>query len=93
MLFVMSLIVNIGMWLERFIIVITSLHADFMPSSWDMYKPTFWDILLYVGTIGFFLTGMVLFVRLLPAIPIAEMKHLLHQKMHGHAPKSEEVKA
>lgn len=92
-LFVMSLIVNIGMWLERFIIVITSLHADFMPSSWDMYTPTFWDILLYVGTIGFFLTGMVLFVRLLPAIPIAEMKHLLHQKMHGHAHEPEEAKA
>ncbi|MER3466358.1 MAG: hydrogenase [Armatimonadota bacterium] len=92
-LFAMSLIVNIGMWLERFIIVVTSLHADFMPSSWDMYTPTFWDILTYVGTIGFFLTGMVLFVRLLPAIPIAEMKHLLHQKMHGHSHEPEEAKA
>jgi molybdopterin-containing oxidoreductase family membrane subunit len=84
-LFVMSLIVNIGMWLERFIIVVTSLHADFMPSSWDMYTPTIWDTLLYVGTMGFFLFGMVLFVRLLPTIPIAEMKHLLHEKLHHKA--------
>ncbi len=81
-LFVISLIVNIGMWLERFIIVITSLHRDFMTSAWDSYTPTFWDYLLYIGTIGFFVFGMVLFARFLPMIPMSEIKHLLHHRFH-----------
>lgn len=78
-LWVIALIVNIGMWLERFIIVITSLHRDFMSSSWGMYTPTIWDVLTYVGTFGLFLTGMFLFIRFAPMIPMAEMRHLLHQ--------------
>jgi molybdopterin-containing oxidoreductase family membrane subunit len=88
-LFVMSLIINLGMWLERFIIVVTSLHRDFLPSSWDMYHPTKWDILTYVGTIGFFFVAMLIFVRILPAISIFEMRELVHKKKHdgkgGHA--------
>ena len=65
LLFFVSIVVNIGMWLERFIIVITSLARDFLPSSWGMYYPTQWDWAVYVGTLGFFLVLMILFVRVL----------------------------
>jgi molybdopterin-containing oxidoreductase family membrane subunit len=73
-LFVVSLVVSVGMWLERFIIIVTSLHRDFLPSSWDMYHGTKWDIMTYVGTIGLFLTLFFLFIRFLPAISIFEMR-------------------
>jgi len=76
-LFVISLIVNIGMWLERFVIVVTSLHRDFIPSSWGMYYPTRWDIATYLGTIGLFLTLFYLFIRFLPMISIFEMRGLV----------------
>ena len=76
-LFVIAIIVNIGMWLERFIIVITSLHRDFLPSSWGMYWPTAWDISTFVGTMGLFLALLFLFVRFLPMIAIFEMRTLL----------------
>ena len=76
-LFVIAIIVNIGMWLERFVIVVTSLHRDFLPSSWGMYSPTFWDWGTYLGTIGMFLTLLFLFVRFLPMISIAEMRAIL----------------
>jgi molybdopterin-containing oxidoreductase family membrane subunit len=77
MLFLMALVVNTGMWLERFVIVVTSLHRDFLPSSWGMYHPTRWDWATYLGTIGLFLTLMFLFVRFLPVIAIAEMRALV----------------
>ncbi len=73
-----SIVVNIGMWLERFIIVITSLARDFLPSSWGMYYPTQWDWAVYVGTLGFFLVLMILFVRVLPSISIFEVREVLH---------------
>ena len=73
-LFAVSLVVSVGMWLERFIIIVTSLHRDFLPSSWDMYHGTKWDIMTYVGTIGLFLTLFFLFIRFLPAISIFEMR-------------------
>ncbi|HTY00736.1 MAG TPA: NrfD/PsrC family molybdoenzyme membrane anchor subunit [Bacteroidota bacterium] len=76
-LFVISIIVNIGMWLERFVIVVTSLHRDFLPSSWGMYYPTIWDWATFLGTIGVFLALMFLFVRLLPMISIFEIRQLL----------------
>ncbi len=79
-LFVIALVVNIGMWLERFVIVVTSLHRDFLPSSWGMYMPTFWDISTFVGTIGLFLFLMFLFIRFLPVISIAEMRTLVTDK-------------
>jgi Ni/Fe-hydrogenase subunit HybB-like protein len=69
--------VNVGMWLERFVIVVTSLHRDFMPSSWGMYYPTVWDWATYVGTIGLFLSLMFLFIRFLPMISIFEMRMIL----------------
>ncbi len=76
-LWMISIVVNIGMWLERFVIVITSLHRDFLPSSWGMYWPTIWDWAVFVGTIGLFLTMIFLFVRVLPMITIFELRLLL----------------
>ena len=76
-LFVLAIIVNIGMWLERFIIVVTSLHRDFLPSAWGNYSPTIWDVSTFAGTIGLFLTLLFLFVRFLPMISIFEMRTLL----------------
>jgi molybdopterin-containing oxidoreductase family membrane subunit len=76
-LFAISIVVNIGMWLERFIIIVTSLHRDFLPSSWGRYEPTFWDWSTYVGTIGLFLMLLFLFVRFLPMISIFEMRTLV----------------
>jgi molybdopterin-containing oxidoreductase family membrane subunit len=76
-LFIMALIVSVGMWLERFVIIVTSLHRDFLPSSWDMYYPTFWDFSTFFGTIGLFVTLMFLFVRVLPMISIFEMRTLV----------------
>lgn len=78
LLFVIAIIVNIGMWLERFIIIVTSLTRDFLPSSWDLYIPTVWDVTLFFGTIGLFLTMLFLFLRVLPAISIFEVRELLH---------------
>jgi molybdopterin-containing oxidoreductase family membrane subunit len=74
---VISFIISIGMWLERFVIIVMSLHRDFIPGAWGMYAPTFWDIAMYTGTIGFFLLLMLLFIRTLPVISIFEMRELL----------------
>jgi Ni/Fe-hydrogenase subunit HybB-like protein len=79
-LFVIALIVNIGMWLERYIIVVTSLHRDFLPSSWDMYAGTIWDWATFLGTIGLFLALLFLFIRVLPMISIYEMRELVQQE-------------
>jgi molybdopterin-containing oxidoreductase family membrane subunit len=76
-LFFISLVILVGMWLERFIIVVVSLHRDFLNSSWGMYYPTRWDYMTYFGTIGMFLAAMFLFLRFLPAISIFEMRTLL----------------
>jgi molybdopterin-containing oxidoreductase family membrane subunit len=78
-LFAVSLVVLTGMWLERYVIVITSLHRDFLPSSWGMYAPTGWDWAIYVGTIGLFFSLLFLFIRFLPMISISEMRTLLPQ--------------
>jgi len=76
-LFLISGVILMGMWLERFIIVVVSLHRDFLTSSWGMYYPTRWDWMTYIGTIGFFLACMFLFLRVLPMISIFEMRTLL----------------
>jgi Ni/Fe-hydrogenase subunit HybB-like protein len=76
-LFVIAIIVSIGMWLERFIIVVTSLHRDYLPSSWGMYWPTIWDWGLYLGTMGLFASLLFLFIRFMPMISIFEMRTLL----------------
>jgi len=77
LLFVLSLFVNVGMWLERFIIIVTSLHRDFLPSSWDMYAPTQWDFAMFTGTIGLFLSLFFLFIRFLPALAMFEMRTIV----------------
>ncbi len=76
-LFAIAMVVNIGMWLERFVIVVTSLHRDFLPSSWGIYYPTMWDWMTFVGTIGLFVMLMFLFIRVLPMISIFEMRTLI----------------
>jgi len=76
-LFCISLVVSVGMWLERFVIIVTSLHRDFLPSSWGMYAGTKFDWAAFVGTIGLFVTLLFLFVRFLPAISIFEMRTIL----------------
>jgi Ni/Fe-hydrogenase subunit HybB-like protein len=76
-LFIMALIVSVGMWLERFVIIVVSLHRDYIPSSWNMFYPTFWDFSTFFGTIGLFITLMFLFIRVLPMISIFEMRTLV----------------
>jgi len=76
-LFAIAMVVNLGMWLERFVIVVTSLHRDFLPSSWGMYYPTRWDFFTFFGTIGLFLFLVFLFIRFLPLISIFEMRTLV----------------
>src|SRR6201994_4470758 len=73
----LSIIINIGMWFERFVIIVTSLHRDFLPSSWAMFYPTWIDVSVFVGSIGVFFTLFLLFIRVLPSIAIAEVKLLL----------------
>ncbi|WP_028297486.1 NrfD/PsrC family molybdoenzyme membrane anchor subunit [Olivibacter sitiensis] len=75
---VLSIVVNIGMWFERFVIIVTSLHRDYLPSSWAMFYPTWTDVGIFVGSIGLFFTLFLLFLRVLPGIAIAEVKLLLN---------------
>jgi molybdopterin-containing oxidoreductase family membrane subunit len=79
LLFVLSLIVNVGMWMERFLIVVSSTHRDFLPSAWGMFYPTIWDWIHLLGSIALFVWLFLLFIRVLPAISIAEMRELVHE--------------
>ncbi|MCL2659515.1 MAG: polysulfide reductase NrfD [Acidobacteriaceae bacterium] len=78
-LFILSLIVNSGMWFERFVIVVTSLYREYLPSSWGTYEPTRWDYMIYVGSWGLFTLLFLLFVRFLPMIPMSEIRTMLPQ--------------
>lgn len=75
--FFISIVVNIGMWFERFVIIVTSLHRDYLPSSWTMFQPTFVDIGIFIGTIGFFFVLFLLYSRTFPVIAQAEVKTIL----------------
>src|SRR6478736_6091181 len=76
--FFMSVIVNIGMWFERFVIIVTSVYRDYLPSSWSTYySPTIWEIGFYLGTFGLFFTCFFLFAKFFPVIAVAEIKHIL----------------
>jgi hypothetical protein len=77
LLWIVSMFVNVGMWLERFVIIPTSLHRDFLPSSWGIYHGTIWDWATFIGTIGLFLTLLFLFIRFVPMISIFEMRTLV----------------
>ncbi|HEX6304681.1 MAG TPA: NrfD/PsrC family molybdoenzyme membrane anchor subunit [Anaerolineales bacterium] len=84
LLWIISILINVGMWIERFIIVVTSLSRDFLTSSWGNYLPTIWDWATFVGTIGLFFALIFLFIRLLPVISIFEMRELVaEQEEHG----------
>ncbi len=87
LLFILSLVVNTGMWLERFVIIVISLSRDFVPSSWGMYYPTRWDWATYIGTFGLFFTLFFLFIRFLPMISIVEVRSLVHEtnEEKGHS--------
>ncbi|PTY06942.1 hydrogenase [Opitutaceae bacterium EW11] len=80
LLWSVSILVNIGMWLERYVIVVTSLHRDFLPSSWGMFHGTFWDWSTLLGTFGLFGSLLFLFIRYLPAISLAEMRRMAAKK-------------
>ena len=85
LIFTASLLVNVGMWFERFVIVVTSLANDFLPSSWGMYEPTYVDVLTFLGSFGLFMTFFLLFIRYLPVLAIAELKAIMPEAdPHGH---------
>ena len=83
-LFVLSILVNVGMWFERFVIIVTSLHRDFLPSSWGMFYPTWVDLLQLMGSFGLFLTLFLLFVRFLPMVAMSEVKGVLPEADPHH---------
>jgi molybdopterin-containing oxidoreductase family membrane subunit len=76
-MFIISITTNIGMWFERFVIIVTSLYRDFLPSSWGTYRATKWDYMTFIGTMGLFTTLFLLFVRFLPMIPMNEIRMIL----------------
>jgi molybdopterin-containing oxidoreductase family membrane subunit len=86
-----AILINVGMWLERFIIIVQSLTIDFLPSSWHLYAPTIWDIATFVGTLGLFFAMFYIFVRLLPSISIFEMRELVTE--HRELPEPQPVPA
>src|ERR1700710_1354830 len=87
-MFIMSLIINTGMWFERFVIVVTSLYRDFLPSSWGTYRATRWDYGTFIGTLGLFTFLFFLFIRFLPMIPMSELRVLLPQSKVKHLPEA-----
>ena len=82
-MFIVSIFVNIGMWYERFVITVTSLHRDFLPSSWGMWHPTIYDIGAIAGSFGMFFFIFLIYIRTLPAISIAEIKPILNVGKDG----------
>ena len=89
-LFIASIFVNIGMWFERFVIVVTSLSADFLPSSWDYYSPTIWDIAAFAGSFGLFFFMFCLFLRYLPMVAVSEVKAVLPEANPHYHPSIED---
>lgn len=85
--FILSIFINIGMWFERFVIVVTSLHRDYLPSSWAMYKPTWVEVAIFLGTFGLFFTLFFLFIRVFPVIAIAEVKTIARSSARKFIPK------
>ncbi len=85
-MFFISIVINIGMWFERFVIIATSLHRDFLPSSWGYFRPSWVDILTFAGTFGWFMTLFLLFIRFIPVIALAEVKGVYAGQLHkAHA--------
>ena len=91
--FFISIVVNIGMWFERMVITVTSLANDYLPSSWDYYSPTIWDVLTYVGTFGLFFSMFLMFLRFLPMVALAEIKAVIPQSDPHNYDENQEYKA
>src|SRR3954465_11750120 len=90
--FFMSILVNIGMWFERFVIIVTSLYRDYLPSSWSVYyTPTIWEVGFYMGTFGLFFTCYFLFSKFMPVIALAEIKHILKKSGESYKEKMDVV--
>lgn len=90
--FFMSVLINVGMWFERFVIIVTSLYRDFLPSSWSTYySPTVWEIGFYLGTFGLFFTCFFLFAKFFPVIAIAEIKAILKTSGEGYKEKMTDI--
>ena len=88
----MSILVNIGMWFERFVIIVTSLYRDYLPSSWSVYySPTIWEVGFYMGTFGLFFTCYFLFSKFMPVIALAEIKHILKKSGENYKEKMDVV--
>ena len=90
-LFIVSILVNIGMWFERFVIIVAGLHRSFLPSGWGMFKPTIWDLSILTGSFGLFFTCFLLFIRLLPMIAMWEIKGVVGHGAHKMALSSDDV--
>ena len=82
MIFILTIFVNIGMWFERFVIIVTSLHRDYLPSAWAMYRPTFIEVATLLGSFGLFFTLFLVFTRVLPMIAASEVKGVLKHGDH-----------
>jgi len=86
--FFMSIVVNIGMWFERFVIIVTSVYRDYLPAAWSIYyRPTIWEVGFYMGTFGLFFTCYFLFSKFFPVIALAEIKHILKKNGENYKAK------
>ena len=83
-MFVIAVLVNVGMWFERFVITVTSLSRDYLPSSWAYYTPTITDLSILIGSFGFFFTFLLLFTKTLPVVSIAEVKAVVEGSQPSH---------
>jgi molybdopterin-containing oxidoreductase family membrane subunit len=86
-MFVVSILINVGMWFERFVIIVTSLHRDYLPSSWGYFRPTIVDIGCFVGSLGLFFTLFALFIRWIPQVAMFEVKAILPGAQPSHPPR------
>jgi hypothetical protein len=84
LMFIVAVLVNVGMWFERFVIVVTSLSRDYLPSSWAYFTPTLTDISILIGSFGFFFTFVLLFTKTLPVVSIAEIKSVVEGSQPSH---------
>jgi molybdopterin-containing oxidoreductase family membrane subunit len=88
----MSIVVNVGMWFERFVIIVSSLYRDYLPSSWSVYyRPTIWEVGFYLGSFGLFFTCFFLFSKYFPVIAIAEIKHVLKRSGESYKDKMDPI--
>jgi molybdopterin-containing oxidoreductase family membrane subunit len=92
--FLMSVVVNIGMWFERFVIIVSSLYRDYLPSSWSVYyRPSIWEVGFYMGSFGLFFTCYFLFSKYFPVIAIAEIKHILKKNGESYKEQMDPIEA